>query len=359
MTASTDHEPSSADQDGALSAPPDDPRVGPVRVRRERLLPLLDLSGTRGLEIGALCAPVATRDVADVCYVDVQSTEDLAAHYRGDPAVPAELLVDVDVALYADGRLRSIAAATAGAGPFGWGVASHVVEHVPDLVGWLADLAAALQDDGLLALVVPDRRYTYDDRRPATTTGQLLAAHLRHDQRPSVRAVYDHFSATVTYPTHELWRGGRPGPEHRANPREVLTDVLRRHRETDEYIDCHTWVFHPREFVAQMAELAGLGMLDFVIDQVITTPVDELEFYVVLRRLPRAIGDEERATEVASGFECPDDKQLSAPPVGPADVLPSGVALRAVTDKEWGLIQRKRAVLAPLVSLLARARRRG
>lgn len=134
--------------------------------RRERVGRTVDLTVGRGLEIGPLAAPVASRTVADVWYVDVQSTEELREHYRGDPAVVPEHLVAVDCALYSGGRLRSIAEATAEIGPFDWVVASHVIEHVPDAIAWLADLGEVLVDDGRVALVAPDRRFSFDARRP-------------------------------------------------------------------------------------------------------------------------------------------------------------------------------------------------
>jgi SAM-dependent methyltransferase len=351
-----------------MSVVTEDPADIPVRRRRERLLGFLDVTVGRGLEVGPLYSPLVLKGEADVRYVDVQDTSALRAYYESDGSVPVERIVDVDVALYADGRLRSIAGATADLGRFDWVVASHVVEHVPDLIGWLADLADVLADDGRLALVVPDRRYCMDACRHASTVGEILLAHESRDQRPSVRAVYDYFSEAVAVTAHDAWRGARPGPADRLYDDSRVRAELARHQNTDEYIDCHVWTFTPADFVERLATLASLGLLDFVVDDVLSTPVSDLEFYVVLRRLPRTLSAESREDSFRTGFIAPPDDVLVEPapssaaadlPASAAGVadLPPGVSLQAITPKEWLLVRGKRRVLGGARALLDRARR--
>jgi SAM-dependent methyltransferase len=353
----------SVDMAGAMS---DDPTEIPVRRRRERLLGLVDVSTGRGLEVGPLYSPLVLRDEADVRYVDVQDTEALRAYYEADGSVPVEQIVDVDVALYRDGRMSSIADATAELGQFDWVVASHVVEHVPDLIGWLADVADVLADDGLLALVVPDRRYCMDACRHASTVGEILLAHESRDQRPSVRAVYDYFSEAVAVTAHDAWRGARPGPADRLYDDSRVRAELARHQNTEDYIDCHVWTFTPADFVERLATLASLGLLDFVVDDVLTTPVSDLEFYVVLRRLPRTLPEEAREDLLRTGFIAPPDDVLiepahgsaaDDPPASAAADLPPGVALQPITTREWLFVRGKRRVLGRARTLLDRARK--
>jgi SAM-dependent methyltransferase len=329
--------------------------------RRERLRSGLDVTAGRGLEIGPLSAPLVPRADADVWYADVLSTEGLREHYRTDPMVPADQIVEVDVSLYEAGRLRSISEATEGIGPFDWAVASHVIEHVPDLIGWLQDMADLLVDGGRLALVVPDRRYTFDARRPATSLGEVFTAHESADQRPSIRAVFDHFRDAVTISAHDAWRGVHPGPEARIHDLAFLRGMLDRFRTTDEYIDCHVWVFTPAELVGQLRDLAALGLVDFVVQEVLMTPVDEIEFHLVLRRLPRSATPQERAAAFEDGFRCPPDNVLAetqdpSAPVGTP--VPAGHALHPITPREVDLVRVKRRLLGPVRATAARLRRR-
>ena len=76
---------------------------------------------------------------------------------------------------------------------FGMILASHVVEHVPDLVGYLNQVADILIPGGVLRLAVPDKRYCFDARRRLSTRGDIIEAHLEQRKRPSVRAAYDFF----------------------------------------------------------------------------------------------------------------------------------------------------------------------
>jgi SAM-dependent methyltransferase len=331
----------------------------PHEARRARVHAAVDISCGRGLEVGPLCAPLVSKDEADVYYVDVASTEGLREHYADDPGVKTEDIVDVDVGLYADGRLRPIAEATADVGPFDWVVASHVIEHVPDVVTWLADVARSLVDDGRLVLVVPDRRYSFDARRPRTTVGQMLQAFEAKDQRPSVRAVYDHLSEAVSLSAHEAWIGVPPTPDRRVHDRELVRETVRNHRESTEYIDCHVWLFTPREFVEQLAELSDLGLLDFVVEELVPTAPYDLEFYVTLRRIPRGGSPTETDALRRAGFRAPPDAVLP----GPSDAapvhhgLPPGVVLRTLSAREARLLDVKRRLLESTRSMVGDARR--
>lgn len=329
-----------------------------MALRRERLAALIDPASGVGLEIGPLDSPIATRPPWDVRYVDVLDTGGLRDHYRHDPNVSLERIVQVDFALQQDGQIRTIAEAAAPGGPYRWVVASHVVEHVPDLVGWLADVASLLEDGGALFLVVPDRRYTFDAMRPATTVGQILEARTRRDTRPSERAVYDYFRSAVDMSATALWEGADPAAAPRAFTFQGALS-MRDKALQGEYVDSHVWVFSPIEFVSQLAELSELDLCDFALEHVHPTPPGELEFTVVLRRLPREANTERRmalrrsavAAQEADGSLA----RLVAPPV------PSGTRARMmeVSELEAALIGRKRDVMRHLCGLRERMNRRG
>ncbi|WP_044156709.1 class I SAM-dependent methyltransferase, partial [Escherichia coli] len=74
-------------------------------------------------------------------------------------------------------------------GEFDLIVASHVIEHVPDLIGWLKDAISVLKVGGTLALVVPDKRFTFDILRPLATYREVAAAHKEARHRPGLRCI--------------------------------------------------------------------------------------------------------------------------------------------------------------------------
>ena len=256
--------------------------------RRRRYWELNDFGRGHGLEVGPLHRPIVWRSEADVSYVDLRDREGLVAHYS-DPVhgVDVAEIPDIDYfLLQQDGQVLSVSDAVRPGAPFDWVIASHVVEHVPDLIGWLHDLADVVRDDGVLVLIVPDKRFTFDVHRPTTTVGQMLAAHMRNDTVPSVRAVYDHFSAAVGYSARALWNGNTPGCSSRVHSLEEAHERAGQARE-GTYVDCHVWVLSPDTFVQQMRELRLGGHSSWYVEEVSTTRENEIEFGVRLRRLPR------------------------------------------------------------------------
>jgi len=255
--------------------------------RRSRLWALQDFSQGRGLEVGPLHEAIVGRDEADVRYVDVHDQAGLRAYYADDPLVPTEAIPEIDYTLLkADGRGVSLAEACREGAPFDWVVASHVVEHVPDVVGWLEDLAELVTDDGALVLMVPDRRYCFDVHRPPTTTGQMLEAHELRAGRPSTRAIYDYFSAAVETDVRQLWDGVPPEyPQRMYSIEQALGKVEQGRSGT--YVDCHVWLFTPESFVEQMHELRIIRRSSWAVESMHPTRRHDIEFMVRLRRIPR------------------------------------------------------------------------
>lgn len=53
-------------------------------------------------------------------------------------------------------------------------LASHILEHVANPILALNEWKRLLKDAGVLVLVLPDKRFTFDHRRPVTTMSHLL-----------------------------------------------------------------------------------------------------------------------------------------------------------------------------------------
>lgn len=265
-----------------------DPRDEPLDKRRRRYWDLFDFgAGGRGLEIGPLHRPMVRRDEAQVSYLDVMDRDRLMEHYADDEVVMAGGIPEVEFFLIQpDGRTLTLAEAARDGAPFDWVMASHVIEHVPDLIGWLAQVAEITVDGGALVLAVPDRRYCFDVHRPPTTVGQLIAAHEAGAQRPSPGSVYDYFASSVATDARALWRGEYPGLDRRIHSLQEARHQVER-TLSGEYVDCHVWLFTPASFTRQMHELRTTGLSDWVIETIVDTPRNHPEFQVVLRRLAR------------------------------------------------------------------------
>lgn len=265
---------------------PDTRPDGPLNRRQHRLWALHDFSVGRGLEIGPLHNTSIKREHGDVKYVDVFDRDQLLRNYEGHPQVLPELVPDVDFPLFDGERVRSIPEAVAGEPPFDWVMASHVIEHVPDVIGWLQQIAEVTVDGGRLVLVVPDRRYCFDVHRPGTTVGQMLQAHELGETVPSVRAVYDYKRGHAYTKAPHIWGGRPPGYDMRIHDlATVLAEVDK--ARAGEYVDAHVWTFTPGTLLEQLIELREIGVSEWMVESHTATPRNELEFFMVLRRLPR------------------------------------------------------------------------
>jgi hypothetical protein len=220
-----------------------------------------------------LASPIVRKDEGEVHYVDVSDAQRLRDHYAEDPGVATDNVVDLDFVLFQQGVTRSLADVVGPAGPFQWVIASHVVEHVPDLIA-SGRRASIMDDDGRLALAIPDRRYCFDALRPPTTVGESFWRTTIGTAAPR-SAVFDHFADAVGFDPTQLWRGIPADPDNRMYPLSQAWDLVERRRHTDEYLDSHTWLFTPSSFVEQFKVLDRLGLNYFTVIGLSPTAIND------------------------------------------------------------------------------------
>jgi GT2 family glycosyltransferase/predicted SAM-dependent methyltransferase len=118
-----------------------------------------------GIEIGALHAPMVVGRGVRVRYVDRMSVAELRRQY---PELDDKALVEPDIIDNGE-RLERIGDASQD-----FVIASHFLEHCQDPIGTVAAMLRVLRPGGVLYLAVPDKRYTFDRRRPVTPFAHLL-----------------------------------------------------------------------------------------------------------------------------------------------------------------------------------------
>jgi hypothetical protein len=238
-------------------------------------------AGRRGLEIGALARPFLKGvEGVRVFNLDHLDTEALKAKYAGNPRVCRADIVPVDFVL--DGT-RPIHEIVASAAPFDFAVGIHVGEHVPDLLGWLNDLAAALTPEGVIGLALPDKRRCFDLARRLTTVEGLVGAALEGRKRPPPSVVFEAYSNTYM-------RGPAPVWVPLLSPRQLRrvgtleSGFAQAKLARDGYVDAHCWVFTPRSFVGLCEDLHRLDLLRFRLRHFEVPPPDYAEFHVLLEK---------------------------------------------------------------------------
>jgi Methyltransferase domain len=233
--------------------------------RRDRLLTNLDLPKMAGLEIGALASPLVKPTEGAIFFVDHADSESIRYKYANDKTVNPEDIVDVD-AVWGDNTLQQCIGQDK---KMDYVVASHVIEHVPDLITWLAEIQEVIKDQGSLRLAVPDRRYTFD---------YLLKA-----RRPLPRLIIEHCHMARVVDVAAAWRGKLDARElqslsNLATGVEAAKDSIL----NGVYHDTHCWIFTPVSFANLFYQLAELDLVGFACERFFETPRDAFEFYVHL-----------------------------------------------------------------------------
>ena len=248
--------------------------------RREKLLGDMDYAASLGIEIGALHSPTVSRADGRVIYVDYAPAALLREKLQHPGVDPADIL-EVDIVWAGAGSLAEALGEQAD-----YAVASHVIEHVPDLIGWLMQIHGALKTGGVLGLAIPDRRFTFDAYRNDSGIAEILEAHIRAHCRPSVRQIID--SATLS--TEAGWADWRPDWQTGRYPPGVLERlqgvvhwVEKNVAGTSTYVDTHCWVFTPASFLALVEALAAIQRFPYIVEAFFPTESGAIEFLVRLR----------------------------------------------------------------------------
>ncbi len=243
-----------------------------------------DPATQRGVEFGALNNPVVRKEDGDISFVDYTTTEQLRAYPHG-PSIDKAAFVEVDHVWPGSGSLAEVIGDQP---PFDYAIASHVIEHVPNVLGWLRGIHDVLRPGGILNLAIPDRRYTFDLRRHPSTLGELVEADLMRFAWPSVRQVFDHCVTAVAMPAGEPWRSDvdvdRLPVLSGGLAMRLAFDQAREVAGEGRYFDSHCWVFTPKSFLDLLRGATELGLLPFVLGEFQPTEAGEFEFFATLRR---------------------------------------------------------------------------
>ena len=160
---------------------------------------IIDDKNSRILEIGPLHRPIITKDeYPNSFYCDIRSTEQVKALYSGNDylettgiRISLDEIVDIDYVLK-----DSYQETFSGVEKFDYFVASHVMEHVEDLITFLQDVATVLNPEGKLCIIYPDKRYCFDHFREAASFRDAYDVYTR-GQHETARMVLDFFNTSI------------------------------------------------------------------------------------------------------------------------------------------------------------------
>jgi SAM-dependent methyltransferase len=256
--------------------------------RREKVLCRIDPEGI-GLEIGPSYGPLAPkRDGYRVEILDHLDRDALIRKYKDAPNVDVGRIEPVDYVWNGEPYAELIRKSK----HYDWIIASHLIEHTPDLIGFLDDCDSVLKETGVLSLVIPDARYCFDHFRPLTPLSRIIDAHLHRDKIHSPGTIAE-------FLLNFAFRGGRLAWDEYsddeftfANPIERVRDAYEKSIRDPEYIDLHAWCFTPHWFRLILSDLHQLGLTP--LRELAFFPTSEFEFFVTLGRCGEGPGMDRR-----------------------------------------------------------------
>ncbi|MFG6344590.1 MAG: methyltransferase domain-containing protein [Lachnospiraceae bacterium] len=236
-----------------------------------------------GLEIGPSLRPCAPkREGYHVEIVDWVGRQELVARYAA-MGLDTSRIEEVDYIW--DGRPYS--EVTGKANSYDYIIASHVIEHVPDFVGFLRDCSKMLKMDGILSLAVPDKRFTLDHFRMVTTTQKVINDFLQGEKYGSVGALTDYWNHVVRRNGLTSWSRARDRILKKEY--EFVHDAAFNRKAFDDCAgkvqtahDFHQNVFTPASFELLVYELWEYGLVDLKIATLYDTTAEE--FIVQMRK---------------------------------------------------------------------------
>jgi SAM-dependent methyltransferase len=232
-----------------------------------------------GIEYGPLHRTIMLKSVcANVRYVDFTTREELVKKYLNDPNVDVSLIPEIDIVtggapiteFLRDNSLDFV-------------IASHILEHVPNFIGWLEANLRLLRVGGRIALAFPDRRYCFDLAKQPSSFHELVAAHLERRTKPNFAQICDHILNTCRVSTADVWDGKATAdntPTVRTTPRAIA--LLETLVDSTAYHDVHCWKFSDAEFLDMLARIKNAFQLPCEILSFFPTRRYTTEFYAAL-----------------------------------------------------------------------------
>ena len=249
---------------------------------------------SRVLEIGPLNQPVVRKDVyPKTYYCDIRSTEEVKRLYRASSylektslTVQLDSIVDIDYVL--KGSYRETFAAVE---PFDAFVACHVIEHIPDILGFFADIPSVLKPGSKLLLTYPDRRYCFDHFRFGTSFRDAYDVYRGGVSRTARLAMDFFYSSIAENDPAVFWDEAKCAglsPDGRFDAAKTRYDEVSNSQVVD---DAHYWIFSDLEFLQFLYDGTRAGLIPFRFLSFYPTEKDRQEFYVALEYDPSVLSD--------------------------------------------------------------------
>lgn len=122
----------------------------------------------KGIEIGAGHNPIKVDPSCDVKYIDKLSSREFRDAF---PELPDPEITEVDIIADVSKEGLSVIADSS----MDFIIASHIIEHLPDPLGFIKECYRVLRNDGVIYLAIPDKNFTFDKDRERTKLEHIIS----------------------------------------------------------------------------------------------------------------------------------------------------------------------------------------
>lgn len=270
-------------------------------VRKEYFKRHISNPHARILELGPLNYPVVLKEYYPNCrYCDIRSTEEVKSLYSGNSYLEATgIYVDTDTIVEIDDVIHeSYTEFYCDEEKFDVVVASHVLEHMEDLISALLDIGGILKPNGKFCIFYPDKRYAFDHFRQSTSFRDAYNVY-RNGVKYNAPMVLDFFLMAVKEnDPFRFWNNENLedlllplSPQKAIPPFEKAENGVR-------MPDVHYWPFTDWDFLLFLYECTKMGLLPYRCLDFVQTQRNTQQFMLLLEYDPKVKDDSKDAENI-------------------------------------------------------------
>lgn len=218
----------------------------------------------RILELGPLNRPIVDKQVfPNTFYCDIRSTEDVRKLYSGNDYLEATgISVDPETIVPIDYVIKGSYAETfEKLEKFDIVVASHVLEHMEDLIFALRDLSAVLKEGGVLCLIYPDKRYCFDHFRTSASFRDAYRV-FRNGPTENASMVLDFYYSVI--PENQPYIFWQKDGILNHLPKASFENAVQHYEQALNGVkmdDVHYWPFSDMDFLKFLYDCTRAGLI--------------------------------------------------------------------------------------------------
>lgn len=227
---------------------------------------LVEDRSKRILELGPLNRPIADKSIyPNVFYCDVRSTEDVRKLYSGNDYLEAtgimvnpETIVPIDYVIQ-----ESYEKTFENVEKFDYVIASHVLEHMENLIFALRDISTVLKPGGVFCIIYPDKRYCFDHFRNSASFRDAYNVFCNGTEENAPMVLDFYYSVVPENNPYVFWQ--KEGVL-RHLPTASFENAVKHYEQALEGIkmdDVHYWPFTDMDFLKFLYDCTRAKLIPF------------------------------------------------------------------------------------------------